>query len=584
MLALLLAPFGATAAAELRARLGASSVPLDASVLLTIEAFDVAGPLDTVELERTFEVTERSRADRLEIVAGRRGLVSTIVLELAPRSTGLLTVPPVRIGQIASDRLTLEVVEAQVGAERDVFVEAEVDEPAPWVQSQTLLTVWAWVGVDVVDAKLGEPMGSDLVIEPIGDNRRERRGRDGRMYDVVERRYAIFPQASGRVMLKPPTLEVQLRSDPDRARKLPSPRVARRAPPIRLDVRSRPPGGAGWWLPARGVTLAVDWPGGKVAHAGEPLTRAVTLRAEGVRAEQLPALPDVHVGGAAVYADAPESASIETGDGFVAEHRTAQSIIPEHPGTVELPALEVVWFDTTAGVTRTAVLPAETLQVAPSRRSGSDPGEFAAPSPTVGSSTDVGPAVGGAPGGGARPVDAVEPATGPAMPDDDRRWRRVVAVVAIGGLAMAVALVVMWRQRARLSGLLPSTARDAPATSHASASTALREAARRGAPAALARAALRLAALRWRRDPPRGLPTLAARLESRDLAAALVALDAQLYGRGALDGPASAPGTMTPVALADALGAALVPVAAEREGVRGSRRRRGYRTSGLPPL
>ena len=560
---------GAALAAEVRARLDAPRVPVDETVLLTVEAFDVEGALDTRELERAFDVSVRSRANRLEIVDGQRGAVSTFVLELAPRATGLFTVPPVRVGPAASDSLTLEVVESRAGAGRDVFVEAEVDEPAPWVQARTLLTVRVWVrvGVNVMDAKLGEPEGPDLVIEPLGDDRRGRRERDGRAYDVVERRYAVFPRASGKVVLQPPALEVRLPADPDRARERfsASPRLVRRARPVRLDVRPRPPGGAAWWLPARAVTLAADWPDGAAARVGEPLTRTVSVRAEGVRAEQLPALPDADVDGAAVHADAPESASAATGDGLVAERRTVQTIIPERPGTLELPALEVAWFDTAAGAARTAVLPAETLQVAPSRGSVSGPVELADAGTSAGSSADGESAAAGATG-------------------DGRRSRLVVAAAVIGGLAAVAALVAARRHRATLAGPAPPAARGTRPTSHASALAALRKAGRRGAPAALARATLDLAALRWRRDPPRGLPALVARLESRDLAAALVALDARLYGRGTPAGPTPAPGTMTPAELADGLGAALAPAAGGCDDARGSHGRRGDRTPSLPPL
>ena len=157
------------------------------------------------------------------------------------------------------------------------------------------------------------------------------------------------------------------------------------------------------------------------------------MRAEGVRAEQLPALPGADVDGAAVHADAPESASAATGDGLVAERRTVQTIIPERPGTLELPALEVAWFDTATGVARTAVLPAETLRVAPSRGSVSDPVELADAGTSAGSSADGGP--------------ATVKATG-----DGRRWRLAVAAAVIGGLAAVAALVAAASGDARRAG------------------------------------------------------------------------------------------------------------------------------------
>lgn len=579
---------------DVRARLGAATVALDESVSLTVEAYDVDGPLDTSALEADFDVVVRSRATRYEVVDGSRSVLLTFVLELSPRVAGVYTVPPVRVGNAESAPLTLEVLPAPTGAARDFFMEAGVDRSEPFVQAQTILTLGLWFGRSVLDLELEPPRGDGLVVEPLGDATRRSDRRDGRDYEVLEQRYAVFAQFSGRLELEPGTLNLSVPADPSRAGGMyaPARRLARRAAPIALDVRPRPAAGTGWWLPATGVTLDAAWSGSTRARVGEPLTRTISLRAEGVRADQLPEIPSVPVAGASVHADTPESAAAATAEGLVAERRTVQAIIPQAPGPLVLPAVEVTWFDTRTERERVARLEPVTLEVAPSARAVAGAG-----TPPVGA---TGPSADSSPGSPAGPGEAsAEPvagvgtdrAAGP-VPERSGGWR-IVAFTALAGWTLtALVAAAVWYRR-RLATRANATAAGAPGESTGDSSGTRRADARRrtralvaavrnGSPAAVKDASLALAAERWPAAPPATLPALAARLDDRRLRGELLALDAGLYGRapGGTSDEASGAGDASPDSFADRLAAALPPP--HRPPSRGSRR--GRADAGLPPL
>jgi len=361
---------------SVRVQLGATSISIDESVRLAVVATDLDGELDTAALEREFDVIGRSSSRDVQILNGVRRSTVTWVLEIAPRAVGVFTVPPVSVGGVESELLTLTVTDAPSGAERDVFVEASVDTETPWVQSQVLLTLRVYRAIEIVDGSLGEPGGAGLDVRALGDDRRYESERDGRRYVVDERRFALFPQRSGSLVIEPITLSVTVAADPVRVRGFFSPtrKLTRRTRPITLEVRPRPAGGSGWWLPAKAVTLEESWSAtagatdGEETRVGEPLTRTVRLQATGVLGAQLPELEIPPVDGLAIYADDPVRESGAGARGLESSATLAFAVIPEREGEFELPALSLDWFDVDAGEVRTASLPARTITVLPGRR------------------------------------------------------------------------------------------------------------------------------------------------------------------------------------------------------------------------
>jgi len=360
--------------ATVNAQLSASTITRDESVVLTITATGIDAELDASSLEGDFDVVGRSSSRQISTIIGsdsraRNTSIVTWTLELLPKGQGVFTIPAVKVGDLETQLLTLTVNEVPQGAQRDVFLEATVDNSTPWVQAQVVMTLRVFQAVDIVDGGLDTPSAENLQVERIGEDTRKTELRDGRQYSVTERRFALFPQKSGEITIDPVTLSVSVPAEPDRVRGFFSPtrKLTRRSDPITLNVQSRPDSGAVWWLPAQQLTLTSQWQGDPAsAQVDLPLTRTLVMRAQGVLESQLPRISIPAVDGLSLYAEDPQLAMGADASGLVAEQRINWALIPQRSGELTLPAISVEWFNTLSGQTEVVELPAETIDVAPS--------------------------------------------------------------------------------------------------------------------------------------------------------------------------------------------------------------------------
>ncbi len=357
-------------------------------------------------------------------------------------------------------------------AARPLIVEAEIDRAAPWVQSQVTYTLRAWQGSDLRELVLAGPQARLAEVRALGPATVREAERAGRRYRVHEQRFAVLPFASGDVELggahlagKPPGSSRPLRIE---------------ASTITLRVRPVPAAAdAARWLPADGVVLTESWsPANGEAMDGAPLLRHIRIEARGVEAAQIPELrPEIP--GASVLALPPRLDTRVEGGRVIGVREQDFQLIPLRPGPLAIPALELPWWDLSAGAPRvgagtTAIarLPARTLTL------GAAPG---AATPTSGGGLELGP------------------------------W-------AVGGLTLLAVILLVLRLQ-----------------THRHPFWALRRACRdRDAPAAR-RALLTWAAQRWPDAPPVSLPEFAGRLQRDELADALRILDRHIYGPAAND-------------------------------------------------
>jgi hypothetical protein len=212
---------------------------------------------------------------------------------------------------------------------------------------------------------------------------------------------------------------------------------------ITLDVKPVPQGFQGDWLPARSVRLFQEW--GRepdTLRAGEPITRTVTLVADGLIASQLPNIGAGTTAGLKRYPDQPVLRNQDGGDAVVGIRQESAAIIPTVAGTYQLPSVEVSWFNIATGLAETAVLPAQTLTVLPAAAADAEAPPMA--SATVANAPVVNPLhapwawvavialIGWAATGAlwwhrarSRPSPSEQGATGQGLPADASKSRRI---------------------------------------------------------------------------------------------------------------------------------------------------------------
>ncbi|WP_085586884.1 MULTISPECIES: BatD family protein [unclassified Pseudomonas] len=349
------------------------------TVELTLESNDVTqfGKPDLAPLEPQFEVRGTRQVNQLNTLNGDNRATTRWIVTLLPKNNGSVVIPPLQLGDAQSQPITVQVVESDDRESADsldpVFIEASLDQSSVYVQAQAVLTVRIYHSVSLYDDSSLTPLQiADARIEQLGDTRTYEKDINGVRHGVIEMRYAIYPQHSGMLSIAPQTFSATLvdtRPSADTSTQGPKPgklmRISSAA--TALTVKPKPityPADAPW-LPARSLTLSESWnPEPDHLQVGDSLTRSLTLKAEGLASSQLPALPATEANGLRRYPDQPVLNNQSGDRGLTGSREEREALVPSRSGAIELPTVEVVWWNTFEDHLEHSSLPARTLQVA----------------------------------------------------------------------------------------------------------------------------------------------------------------------------------------------------------------------------
>ena len=554
-LLLLLCLVAMEARAALTARLDSDRIAEGETVQLLIEtAGQVSGSPDTQPLEQDFDLLGINSGTRVNIANGQIDSRTTWTLTLSPKRDGRLSIPPLELAGEYTPELTLEVTKASVVDSSDgvnpIFIETEVDRTTPYVQSMVRYTVRLFHALRLYEGKLSDPQPENALVRRLGEDRESFLVRGGRRYRVVERQYAIFPQASGELVLPGPVLDARIADQRKSSRTNPSKGIFgsdfpfddsffNRSPfrdrlnatrPVRvrgeaqsLDVLPRPEQlDSPYWLPAQGLEMTEDWqPEHGPIQVGTPVTRALTISAQGVTGQQLPDLEPAPVDGFKIYPDRSRAKTRDLDQGVEGVKSRSIAFVPTRPGSFTLPPVRLHWWDTRNDRQQLAELPARTIEVvpAPRKEAGSEQRIAAA---------GVVEPTGAQPAGGQSPAEVPSPKIDPAgsgFAAVSGPWPWISALFALLWLAT---LALWWRQGNAGSVPEPKAAHINRPDARA-AQRRFQSACRSGDPGQARRTLLEWARAHWFEDPPGGFDDLTARLDDPRARDALQELDRWLY-------------------------------------------------------
>lgn len=493
------------ALAEVTARIDRPSVDLNESFILELVVdTNIDAEPDLTVLDEKFYRGQLSQLSNTSIINGQIRRSRTWSIALMAKSVGRQEIPAITIGNESSSPISITINEPanEPPGEADVFITSEVDQTEAYVQSQVLYRFKVYRAVATRQEGRRDPefTGVEVLVERAGDERSYEAILNGKAYNVIERVLAIYPQSSGEISISPARFEARvLRNGRITGRKvfeseshtitvLPIP-----APPADYPDAA--------WLPARDVRLSEEWSRepGEIA-AGEPVTRKVTISVLGQIETQIPALEPPVVEGMNVYADKPDLSRLFEAEGIRGVRREQYAMIGFRGGLVEVPAVEVPWWDIETREWRVARLPSRTIRVE-------------APETIV-----VAPPV-------AEQESAPEEAGEAAMLPDGF-WKRVSELIAAAWLLTVIAW--WWSSRERHRQIREPE--PAPIyKQQARFVRAAKKAAMAGDKAGVRAALVEWGRLQWPDDAPRNVGELAARVTS-PLCDELRTLSATSYG------------------------------------------------------
>lgn len=486
-----------------------------AQLILRVEGGGDGGSLDPSPLEGDFSVRNQSTQSQISIVNGQVRSWVEHRLDLTPKRTGVLQIPPLTVGGERSPPLRLQVnplsAEARNAIDRMIFFEVEATPNPVRVQAQALLTrrLFYAPGVQVYSDLPGAPEVPDAVVIPLGDNNAANVVRDGRSYGLFEQRYALFPERSGALRIPAASVVSSAQLSGRGGRRS---GIQAQAPALTLEVLPAPaeyPADQPW-LAAKEVSVREAWtPANPTFKVGEPLRRVITVNAVGNVGSAIPPLTSNLP--QAFFKQYPEPERLEdakSSDGVVGVRRQAYSIIPTQPGASTLPALSLTWWDSVNERVRTAVLPSRPVNIV---------GEQPAPSPAA---PQPQPTAAGTAQASAPTTEAPQPA--PPIWGGQPPW--AWALAALGFIGWAATWFVLRRSRPAGSGRRGADSDEKAATSQAR--KALAKACREGDCEAMRNAWLAYLSAVWRTSPAATLERIKGSAEAKEM---LDRLNATLY-------------------------------------------------------
>ncbi|HEY0199455.1 MAG TPA: BatD family protein [Rhodanobacter sp.] len=383
LLLLLLVP-AMVRAADVQATLDRSRVQLGETVTLNLRLAGAGSNIsmpDLSVLNQDFEILGTSQNSSLSIVNGSATSELTFSVALRPKHVGVLQIPALDINGGRTAPLQVQVSAADPAAaaatHKDVFVEAQVEPGHGYVGQQLSYVLRLFYAVNLSNGSLDQPAVNGVEMSQVGGDVTYTAQRDGRTYEVRERRFALIPQHAGHIGIDAASFQGEAvdPNDPNSFFGAGTP-VSVSAPPVAIDVKPAPADwGSSAWLPARQLTLTLDgWPGAnEPPRVGQPLNLTMNLQATGLAYDSLPALSFPPVDGATVYPDKPAMGNHVDGPWIVGRRQQSFAVVPERAGTLSIPATTLKWWNVQADRMETAQIPARSVTVLPAVGGASQP-------------------------------------------------------------------------------------------------------------------------------------------------------------------------------------------------------------------
>lgn len=367
---------GSTCFAEVTLKLNRSTVAINESVVLTLTASESAQIPRKIlnNLQQHFDVSNQGQTTQTNCHNFDCTTEHIKRYLLKPKSTGDFNIPSMIINGEKTQAMTIQVTDINLDPNQGnlppVFLELISDKQSAYIQEQIILTLKFNSLINLTELQLVPYNPDNDILKQINSTQYERKI-NGQSYQTYEITFALFAQQSGPLSIGP--MEIQgyqfdsqygggFRSLFDQGRK-----VSYRSNALQLQIEPAIPSN-NEWLPAASLTLQEKWLSNiNEIKVGDSLTREITIAAKGLSAEQLPNIELKDSNQFRVYAEPAQRDNKQNELGIMGIATEKMAIVPTQPGQLTLPAISIVWWNTTTQAFATATLPEQTLTILPSQ-------------------------------------------------------------------------------------------------------------------------------------------------------------------------------------------------------------------------
>jgi hypothetical protein len=327
--------------------------------------------LDTSALEADFEVLDIKSSVSRMFESNKAFHRMRWQIEILPRRPGKLRIPSLRVGEVFTPVLTLEVVplSPELNSASLVYVELESEPETPYIGQQAQVVIRVIHNIPLFDGDLIEPKVDNADVYSHGPESRYSISRDGREFQVLERNLSIVARSPGNIMVSPASYRGLIYSTSAAESTVKTRRISRASEALLLEARKPPTEFSGnTWLPARELQLDQHWDEiGNELQVGDSLGLTLGIEARGLPAEALPSgLLSIDSGKVRVYTDRETRSNRFDGRELVGRLEQRFVVVVTQPGEIQLPAMNLKWWDVEREVERIATLAGKTWQVSTS--------------------------------------------------------------------------------------------------------------------------------------------------------------------------------------------------------------------------
>ncbi|WP_198264093.1 BatD family protein [sulfur-oxidizing endosymbiont of Gigantopelta aegis] len=353
-----------------------TSLSIDETMVLEIVSENNSGEPDLSELEDDFQIMGKSQSQNYSLINGHASRTHSWNITLLPKKTGKLTIPAIKIGSESTQPIKLVIEKESTTPAidgKEVFLKIqiakdEIDETTEkksyYVQQQIIITVKLFHRIRFSNASLSDLELSNTVVEKLGNDANYSKVIANHRYNIIERRYAVFPQQSGELIIPAMTFtgnaeisqNFSLFSRPGR-------QIVSRTKPIALNILPIPANYTGKnWLPAESLEIESEIVEAiNTISAGEAITQHIVVRAKGLLGSQLPVISVALNKTIKTYPDKEKLSNQLINGQVLGVRRDTVAIIPLKAGEFTLPEIKVDWWNTQTNQQETAYLAPQTL-------------------------------------------------------------------------------------------------------------------------------------------------------------------------------------------------------------------------------
>ncbi len=356
-------------AAEFNAQVDRTQLQLNEPLLFTLSLINsdnrlraegVDPNVDLTLLSNNFNVGRPSASTNYNIYLGQGRSTSEIKVELFPKHTGTLTIPPFMIDGLSTEAIEIDVLEIDTTIADEIFVRSDANVISPWVGQQVVAYLDLYHRVELESASQGSNFETAPVqIEMLSNWKMPQATRqetvNGFDYEVERIAWSVFPNQAGVFSVQLPDIWVTTKA----GRQLRLPHQT-----LDFEVKALPADVPADIIIGRPTLTASSLPDTLKQYELNEWT--LTLKAP-VGVTALPRLlPGITLPeGLKLYPDPARYHTEQTSAGIMDAADYSLSIMPLSAGEFELPAIRIPYFDPVTGQAALVELPGQTINVAP---------------------------------------------------------------------------------------------------------------------------------------------------------------------------------------------------------------------------